>query len=107
MPVAPEWEAVDGNYPSKLTQTDKTLVVLDSSQLLQLSGVTPSQGVGIELLATFQLVRVVCHCSVTDKRRRMSLAHTAGLLASLSAQTLDSYQLTGVASTPPLFRVQL
>lgn len=33
-----------------------------------LNGVTPSQGVGIELLATFQLV--LCVIAVTDKRRR-------------------------------------
>lgn len=33
-----------------------------------LSNVTPSQGVGIELLATFQLV--LCVIAVTDKRRR-------------------------------------
>ncbi|XP_074545445.1 LOW QUALITY PROTEIN: aquaporin-1-like [Halichoeres trimaculatus] len=32
------------------------------------NGVTPSQGVGIELLATFQLV--LCVIAVTDKRRR-------------------------------------
>ncbi|XP_028988674.1 aquaporin-1-like [Betta splendens] len=32
------------------------------------AGVTPSQGVGIELLATFQLV--LCVLAVTDKRRR-------------------------------------
>nr|XP_057924654.1 aquaporin FA-CHIP-like [Doryrhamphus excisus] len=36
--------------------------------LNSLSGVTPSQGVGIELLATFQLV--LCVIAVTDKRRR-------------------------------------
>ncbi|XP_054622588.1 aquaporin FA-CHIP-like [Dunckerocampus dactyliophorus] len=35
--------------------------------LNSLSGVTPSQGVGIELLATFQLV--LCVIAVTDKRR--------------------------------------
>lgn len=35
---------------------------------MQLNGVTPSQGVGIELLATFQLV--LCVIAVTDKRRR-------------------------------------
>ena len=39
-----------------------------SSSLSQLSGVTPGQGVGIELLATFQLV--LCVIAVTDKRRR-------------------------------------
>ncbi|XP_029380080.1 aquaporin FA-CHIP-like [Echeneis naucrates] len=33
-----------------------------------LNGITPSQGVGIELLATFQLV--LCVIAVTDKRRR-------------------------------------
>uniref|UniRef100_A0A3Q3KEC0 Aquaporin 1a (Colton blood group), tandem duplicate 1 n=1 Tax=Monopterus albus TaxID=43700 RepID=A0A3Q3KEC0_MONAL len=33
-----------------------------------LNGVTPSQGVGIEILATFQLV--LCVIAVTDKRRR-------------------------------------
>ncbi|XP_058506522.1 aquaporin-1-like [Solea solea] len=33
-----------------------------------LNGVTPAQGVGIELLATFQLV--LCVIAVTDKRRR-------------------------------------
>ncbi|XP_054479157.1 aquaporin FA-CHIP-like [Anoplopoma fimbria] len=36
--------------------------------LNSLNGVTPSQGVGIELLATFQLV--LCVIAVTDKRRR-------------------------------------
>ncbi|XP_019734539.1 aquaporin-1 [Hippocampus comes] len=36
--------------------------------LNKLSGITPSQGVGIELLATFQLV--LCVIAVTDKRRR-------------------------------------
>lgn len=34
----------------------------------QLNNVTPGQGVGIELLATFQLV--LCVLAVTDKRRR-------------------------------------
>uniref|UniRef100_A0A8C6T7A0 Aquaporin 1a (Colton blood group), tandem duplicate 1 n=1 Tax=Neogobius melanostomus TaxID=47308 RepID=A0A8C6T7A0_9GOBI len=40
----------------------------DALGLNSLSGVTPSQGVGIELLATFQLV--LCVIAVTDKRRR-------------------------------------
>ena len=34
----------------------------------QLNGVTAGQGIGIELLATFQLV--LCVIAVTDKRRR-------------------------------------
>ncbi|XP_040027874.2 aquaporin-1 [Gasterosteus aculeatus] len=40
----------------------------DALGLNALNGVTPSQGVGIELLATFQLV--LCVIAVTDKRRR-------------------------------------
>ncbi|XP_037315322.2 aquaporin-1-like isoform X1 [Pungitius pungitius] len=40
----------------------------DGLGLNALNGVTPSQGVGIELLATFQLV--LCVIAVTDKRRR-------------------------------------
>ncbi|XP_068197122.1 LOW QUALITY PROTEIN: aquaporin-1-like [Antennarius striatus] len=40
----------------------------DALGLNSLNGVTPSQGVGIELLATFQLV--LCVIAVTDKRRR-------------------------------------
>uniref|UniRef100_A0A671XZK7 Aquaporin 1 (Colton blood group) n=1 Tax=Sparus aurata TaxID=8175 RepID=A0A671XZK7_SPAAU len=40
----------------------------DKLGLNALTGVTPSQGVGIELLATFQLV--LCVIAVTDKRRR-------------------------------------
>ncbi|KAK7945384.1 hypothetical protein WMY93_001112 [Mugilogobius chulae] len=39
-----------------------------AGQMPWLNGVTPSQGVGIELLATFQLV--LCVIAVTDKRRR-------------------------------------
>ncbi|XP_034039491.1 aquaporin-1-like [Thalassophryne amazonica] len=39
----------------------------DTLGLNTLNGVTPSQGVGIELLATFQLV--LCVIAVTDKRR--------------------------------------
>ncbi|KAM9331715.1 aquaporin-1-like [Pholidichthys leucotaenia] len=39
----------------------------DALGLNTLSGVTPGQGVGIELLATFQLV--LCVIAVTDKRR--------------------------------------
>uniref|UniRef100_A0A3B3ZH51 Uncharacterized protein n=1 Tax=Periophthalmus magnuspinnatus TaxID=409849 RepID=A0A3B3ZH51_9GOBI len=40
----------------------------DSLGLNSLNKITPSQGVGIELLATFQLV--LCVIAVTDKRRR-------------------------------------
>lgn len=34
----------------------------------QLNNITPTQGIGVELLATFQLV--LCVLAITDKRRR-------------------------------------
>ncbi|XP_028328824.1 aquaporin-1a.1 [Gouania willdenowi] len=53
----------------------------DALGLNSLSGVSPSQGVGIELLATFQLV--LCVIAVTDKRRR-DVSGSAPLAIGLS-----------------------
>jgi len=51
--------------PEPLSLSPLPLLLLFSPP--QLNNVTPGQGVGIELLATFQLV--LCVLAVTDKRR--------------------------------------
>ncbi|GAA6234095.1 aquaporin-1-like [Lates japonicus] len=64
-----------------------------------LSGVTPSQGVGIELLATFQLV--LCVIAVTDKRRR-DVTGSAPLAIGLSVCLghLTAISFTGCGINP-------
>ncbi|XP_048111480.1 aquaporin-1-like [Alosa pseudoharengus] len=64
-----------------------------------LSGVTPSQGIGIELLATFQLV--LCVIATTDKRRR-DVTGSAPLAIGLSVALghLTAISFTGCGINP-------
>ncbi|KAM8838548.1 aquaporin-1-like [Synchiropus picturatus] len=71
----------------------------DALGLNALSGVTPSQGVGIELLATFQLV--LCVIAVTDKRRS-DVGGSAPLAIGLSVSLghLAAISFTGCGINP-------
>ncbi|XP_077415032.1 aquaporin FA-CHIP-like [Vanacampus margaritifer] len=71
----------------------------DGLGLNQLSKVTASQGVGIELLATFQLV--LCVIAVTDKRRR-DVTGSAPLAIGLSVCLghLAAISFTGCGINP-------